>query len=126
MNSAAHGRNLRADRVDGKRFGSQELVDRDAQRDPAAGNRRRARAPVGLEHVAVDDDLTLTELGQIDHGAERAADQPLDLLRSARLLALCCLAIAPGMGGAGEHSIFGGDPALALTPQEGRDLLFYA
>ena len=57
------------------------------KRDPGAGDRRRAGAAVGLEHVAIDDDLPLAERGKIGDGAERAADQALDLLGAARLLA---------------------------------------
>ncbi len=60
---------------------------------------------------------------QVDDGAQRAADQPLDFLRPARLLALGRLAVAAGVGGARQHAIFGGDPALALAAQEGRDLV---
>ena len=57
------------------------------QRDPAAGDRGGARAAVGLDHVAIDGDLLLAERLQVDHGAQRAADQPLDLQRAAALLA---------------------------------------
>ena len=57
------------------------------QRDPAAGDRRGARAAVGLDDVAVDGDLPLAERLEIDDGAQRAADQPLDFLGAAALLA---------------------------------------
>src|SRR5206468_995765 len=68
----------------------------------------------------------LAELGQRDHRAKRAADQALDLLRPARLLALGGLAVAARVGGPWQHAIFGGDPALALAAKEGRDLVLDA
>ena len=57
------------------------------QRHPAAGDRGGARAAVGLDHVAVDGDLALAERLEIDHGAQAAADQALDLDGAAALLA---------------------------------------
>src|SRR5438874_2409060 len=46
--------------------------------------------------------------------------QPLDFLGTAGLLARRRLAPPPGVGGAREHAVFGGDPALALAAQPGR------
>src|SRR3546814_14471085 len=71
-----------------------QLFDRELQRHPCAGNGGGAGAAIGLDHVAVDRDLPLTKRFKIDDGAQRAADQPLDFLRPARLLALGRLAIA--------------------------------
>ena len=126
VDAAADRGDLGADRVGAERLGCEQLVDRDAQRDPAAGDRRGARAAVGLDDVAIDDDLALAELGQVDDRAQRAADQPLDFLGAARLLALGRLAVAAGVGGAGQHAIFGRHPALALAAQEGRHLVLDA
>src|SRR5690606_36387351 len=56
----------------------------------------------------------------IDAGAQRAADQALDLQGAPTLLATRGLAVAAGVGGAGQHAVFGGDPALALAAQESR------
>ena len=53
------------------------------ERDPRSGDGRGAGAAIGLEHVAIERDLALAERGKIGDGAERAADQPLDLLRAA-------------------------------------------
>ncbi len=58
------------------------------QGDPAAADRRRAGAAVGLQHVAVDEDLALPQRAHVDHRPQRAADEPLDLLGAARRLAL--------------------------------------
>ena len=57
------------------------------QRDPGAGDRGGARAAVGLDHVAIDGDLPLAQRLEVDDGAQRATDQPLDLQRAAALLA---------------------------------------
>ena len=38
------------------------------------------------------------------------------------MLALGGFAVSTGMGGAGQHAIFGRDPALAAPAQEGRNL----
>jgi hypothetical protein len=92
------------------------------QRDPGAGDRGRAGAAIGLEHVAIDHDLALADRGQVDHGAKRAPDQALDFLRAARRLAGGDLAAIALMGGARQHRIFGGDPALAGAAQPGRTL----
>ena len=56
-----------------------ERVDGERERDHAAGDRGAAGAAVGLEHVAVDVDRVLAERLEVDHAAQRAPDQPLDL-----------------------------------------------
>ena len=60
-----------------------QTLARELQRHQPAGDRRAAGAAVGLEHVAVDVDGALAEHREIDHAAQRAADQPLDLDRAA-------------------------------------------
>ena len=97
-------------------------LDAVAERHPAAGDRGGAGAAVGLDDVAIDRDLALAEADQIDHGAERAADQALDLQRPAGLLAGRRLAARALGGGARQHAVFGGDPALAAAAQPGRHL----
>ena len=68
-------RDLGADRVLGQRSRGQQLVDGDAQRDPGAGNGGGAGAAVGLDHVAVDDDLPLAKLGA--GRPRRASERPI-------------------------------------------------
>src|SRR3546814_9900514 len=70
----------------GDRLRFQQLVDREAQRDPRAGDRGGAGTAVGLDHVAVDDDLPFAQLLHVDDGTQATADKPLDFLRSSRLL----------------------------------------
>ena len=55
-----------------------------------------------------------------------AADQALDFLGAAGLLAARGLAVAAGVGGARQHAVFGGHPALAGVAQERRHAAFDA
>ena len=72
-----------------------EAGQRVVQREVAAADRRGAGAAVGLEHVAVDDHLPLAQQPHVAHGAQRAADEALDLLGAARRLAVLHLAADP-------------------------------
>src|SRR5262249_54817689 len=95
-------------------------ADAVVQRDPGARDRGRARAAVGLDHVAIDGDLALAERREIDHGAQAAADQALDLDGAAALLAGRGLAPGPLQGGARQHAVFRRDPAARLALEPGR------
>ena len=53
------------------------------QRNVGAGDGCGAGAPVGLDHITVEIDLPAAQLLKVDHGAQRAADETLDLLRAA-------------------------------------------
>ncbi len=88
------------------------------QRHPGAGDRGGAGASIGLEHVAVDHDLLLAKRGEVGDGAQRAADQPLNLLRAAGLLARAGFAAGSFGGRAGQHAVFSRHPTapLALEP----------
>ena len=79
-----------------------------------------AGAAVGLDHVAVDLDGALAERRQVDHRAQGAADQALDFLGAARLLAARGLAVHARVGGARQHAVFGGHPALPAALEKGR------
>jgi len=57
---------------------------------------------------------------------QAAADEALNLLRAAGLLARRRLAPHALMRGAGQHAVFGRDPALAGALQEGWRLFFQA
>jgi hypothetical protein len=43
---------------------------------------RGAGAAVGLQHITVKPDGTLTELCQVDHSAQRPPNEALDFLRA--------------------------------------------
>ena len=81
----------------------------------------RARPAVGLEHVAVDGDRPLAEPGQVDDAAQRAPDEPLDLVRPPADPALRGLAVGALGGGPRQHRVLGGDPAGALAAEMRRD-----
>ena len=93
------------------------------ERHVGTGDRRRPRAPVGLDHVAVDLDLTFAELAEVGDRPERAADQPLDLLGPPGLSTPGRLAIGAGVGGPRQHSVLGRHPALAGALEERRHAL---
>jgi len=61
---------------------------------------------------------------QICRGTQRTADQALDFLGAARLLAARGFALHAGTGGARQHAVFGGDPAFALAPDPRRHAFF--
>jgi hypothetical protein len=75
-------------------------------------------AAVRVQHVAIKRDGDLAHLRAIHDGAKGTADQALDLLGPAGLLAACGLAFPAGMGGAWQHAVFGCDPALAGIAQK--------
>src|SRR6185437_9328016 len=81
---------------------------------------RAARAAVGLQHVAVDAYRALAERRRVHDGAKRAADQPLNLLRAARLPAFGRFAAGARIRRARQHAVLGGDPALSLALEKER------
>src|SRR5205085_10693173 len=83
----------------------------------------RARAAVGLQHIAVEMDRPLPERREIDDRAERATHQPLNLLRASALLAARRLAIGAGIGRARQHAVLRRDPAATAVLEEGRPSL---
>ena len=89
----------------------------------APGNRRRARAAVGLNDVAIDPDRALAEPLELHHRAERSADEPLNFLRAAADLALRRFARRPRRGRARQHAVFGRHPALARVAQKWRNAI---
>src|SRR5215469_5298707 len=90
------------------------------QRYIAAGHRGGAGATIRLQYVAINADLALAKPGQVDDGAQAAADQPLDLLGAAALPAARRLAVGTGRGRARQHAVFGGDPTPARIAQKWR------
>ena len=57
------------------------------QGQPGAADAGGAGAAVGLDHIAIDDNLAFAQFFQVHHRAQAAADQPLDFLGAAALLA---------------------------------------
>ena len=75
----------------------------------------RARAAIGLQHITIEVDGSLAQFSQIEHGTHRAANEALNFLRSATLFAAGGFAIATRVRCAGQHAIFGCDPAFAAA-----------
>ena len=111
-----HGGDKILERHFGNRTARLEPGERVVHGDEGARDRCRARAAVGLEHVAVDLDRALAQARKIDDRAHRPPDEPLDLLRAARLLAARRLAIAARVRRARQHAVLGREPALARGP----------
>ncbi len=86
------------------------------QRDDRAVDRRRARAAVGADDVAVDPQRDLGELLEIDGAAQRAADQALDLEAPAvERPAGAAVARLTRLAGAGQHRVLRGQPAALVA-----------
>ena len=90
---------------------SQTLAAARLRGEPAAGDGGGAGAAVGLDDVAVDGDFAFAEGVKVGDGAEAAADQAGDFLGASAVEG--AFAAAAGVGGGGEHVVFGGDPAAA-------------
>ena len=88
-----------------------QFIHRERQRHERAGDGRRARAAVGLQHVAIHADGACADFFQVNRRADGAADEPLDFRRPAVELALGNVARLARQGGVGKHRVFGGDPA---------------
>src|SRR5690606_24503746 len=91
---------------------------RQHERDEGAGDGRGARAAIGLDDVAVEPDGALAELLEPHDGAERPADEPLDLLRPPADLPRRRLPAGPRRRRARQHAVLGRDPPLAGAPEE--------
>src|SRR5438132_542425 len=106
----------RGDRA-GQSLAEPEPLERAARRDVRAGNRGAARAAVGLQDVAVEVDRPLPQRLEIGDGADRAADQPLDLDRAPALPSPARLALGSLARGGREERILRGHPAAAGIAQ---------
>ena len=100
-----------AQRVGGNAPVVEQLLNGEARREISARDRGRAGAPVGLQDVAVDPQCIVAELLQIDDGAERAADEALDLDRAAVELPAGDVARLSLKRAVGQHGILGRQPA---------------
>src|SRR6516162_8820939 len=108
----------------GQRAGRDHGGHGEAHGDKSPGYGRGARSSVGLDHVAVDEQRALAQLVRVGDGTQRAPNQSLDLMRATARSAFRDLAWATGQGGAGQHAVFGGDPAFPAVAQELGDGVF--
>jgi hypothetical protein len=100
-------------------------VEGDGERGASSGDGRGACAAVGLEDIAIENDHALAEGLEVDDGAQGAADEALDFVGAASDLSALGFARGAGEGGAGEHAVFGCDPATTAVSQPCRDALFH-
>ncbi len=94
--------------------------------DHGAGDGGGAGAAVGLDHVAIEVQGAFAEGFEVEGGAQRAADQALDFLRAAGLLAARGFAVHARVGRARQHAVFGRQPALPFALQEAGHLVLDA
>src|SRR5581483_6222688 len=90
---------------------------RQPQGHEPSGDGGTARAAVGLQHIAVDVDCALTQRRKVDHTAQRATDQALDLDRAAVRPALAHVTLLTLPGRRGKHAVLGCHPAAARSGQ---------
>ena len=80
--------------------------------DKGAGDGGRARAAVGLQHIAVQRDGAFAQGAQVEHSTQRTADEALDLLAASARVAAAITA-PDGKQAADVHD---GAGALAVEP----------
>ena len=120
----ADGRHSRGDRRLGDLAGRQQTIDRVLRGHKGAGDGGGPGAAVSLDHIAIELDGALAQFFQVEHCAQRATNQPLNLLGTAGLLAAGGLAVAAAVGGAGQHAVFGSDPTFTTAAFVRRHFFF--
>ena len=123
-NADARGRDEVADRHRADDALFEQLVEGEDQRHESAGNRRSTGAAVRLDDVAIERHRPLAQLLELRHRTERTADQSLNLLRSAADASCRRLALRSRARRAGQHAVFGRDPALSRIPAKRRHAVF--
>src|SRR5579862_2326026 len=108
-----------ADR-DGQHLREGEAVERAVGGDIGAADRSATGATVGLQDVAVQVDRSLAERLEIDHRAQRPADQALDLDRPAALPPARRLPLRPVAGRGRKQRVLSRHPATAALVEPAR------
>ncbi len=96
------------------------------QSDHGTGDGRGTSAAVGLDHVAIDVQGDVAQLGHVQRSAQGTADQALDFQGTTALLAAARFALVALAGGAREHAVLSGQPTLTLPLEEARHAVFDA
>ena len=94
---------------------SHQVLHRKRERNVAAGDGGGAGSSIGLQNIAVNGDGPLAQRGPVDDGSQAAADEPLDLHRSAGLFAANGFPEVAGMGRARQHAVLGCYPPLVAS-----------
>jgi hypothetical protein len=88
-------------------------VERVDDRHRRAGDRGSARSSVCDQYIAIELDRELAELEIVEHRADTASDQPLNLLSASTELRPLARRARPRC--TREHRVLSGQPALAAT-----------
>lgn len=91
----------------------EEFVESDGDGDATTGDGCGAGPAVGLQDIAIEPDGPWSEGLEVDHGPERASDEPLDFGRAAIESARRDIALFTVERRIREHIVFGGEPATA-------------
>ena len=97
------------------------MCDGISQRDIGAGDGGGAGTAISLEDVAVELDGVLTQLAQVHGGAQGAADETGNFMRTALDLALHGLARHALVRCGRQHGVLGSKPAFAGVLLKARD-----
>ena len=118
VDAHGHGRDLAVEWVRAYGPPLQQSVDGIRQGHEPASDGRRSSTAVRLQHIAIDGDGAFPKPFEVHHRSQGPADQALDLLSAAGLLAARRLACRTRVGRARQHAVLGGDPPLRLAAQE--------
>src|SRR5471030_825852 len=96
------------------------------QGNHGAGDGCGAGAAIGLDNIAIDVQGDIAQFRHVQRCAQGTTNQTLDLQSTAALLATARFTLVTLAGGARQHAVFGGQPALALPLEETRHAIFDA
>src|SRR3954452_12494651 len=108
-----------------KGFREAEAIECATCGDVCAADRSATGAAVGLQDIAVEPERPLSQRAEVDDAAHRPPDEPLDLDRSALLLAAGRLALDSVACRRRQERVLRRHPAAALVPQPARDFLLH-
>src|SRR5262249_32737344 len=98
---------------------------RPVQGHVGTGDGSSASATIGLQHITVQPDRALAELGHVYHGTQRTPNEALNFLRTATQTASRGLAHIARARGPRQHAVLGSHPASPAVAPEGWDRLLY-
>ena len=97
-----------------------EPLHRQRQRDIRAGDRSRARAAIGLDHVTIEPHGSFSQFFLVDDRPQRSPDQPLNFQRAPRRPSAHGFARRALLGRPRKHAVLARYPTLSLSFQERR------
>ena len=124
IDTAGNSGNMADDRIRRNHPCLHQFVDGQTQRHPPPRDRCTAGSAVGLDNVAINGDLTLSQRRTVNAGTQGSSYKPLYFNSSAALPPGCSLAPVARVGGARQHAVFRRDPTQPGILQEWRRALF--